>query len=163
MGARSIGIGHPRSGDRCTAPIPFPLDPARASPSRESPSRRPARGRGLLGMAIHRSSALRASTDAYGTGILRMPILLSELSIFGQNVRLVRLAGCTPVGMPETAANIPHSAGGDCPFASPPILISPLSDTSPTKLHRSLHVGSDYALWHPGHIKIGSEQTPGED
>ena len=104
VGARSIGIGHPRSGDRCTAPIPFPLDPARASPSGDPPSRRPARGRGLLGMAIHRSSALRASTYAYGTGILRMPIVLSELSIFGQNFRLVRLArlarlaGCTPCG-----------------------------------------------------------------
>ena len=26
-GARSIGIGHPRSGDRCTKPLPYPLDP----------------------------------------------------------------------------------------------------------------------------------------
>ncbi len=60
-GARSIGIGHPRSGDRCTAPIPFPLDPDRASPDREPPSRRPARGRGLLGMAY---------TSVFGTACL---------------------------------------------------------------------------------------------
>ena len=26
-GARSIGIGHPRSGDRCTTTLPYPLDP----------------------------------------------------------------------------------------------------------------------------------------
>ena len=26
-GARSIGIGHPRSGDRCTETLPYPLDP----------------------------------------------------------------------------------------------------------------------------------------
>ena len=26
-GARSIGIGHPRSGDRCTKTLPYPLDP----------------------------------------------------------------------------------------------------------------------------------------
>ena len=30
-GARSIGIGHPRSGDRCTAPLPYPLDPLRVA------------------------------------------------------------------------------------------------------------------------------------
>ena len=28
-GARSIGIGHPRSGDRCAAPHPLPHDPDR--------------------------------------------------------------------------------------------------------------------------------------
>ena len=39
---------------------------------------------------IHRSSALRASTDAYGTGILADAGMLSEPSIFGQNVRLVQ-------------------------------------------------------------------------
>ena len=44
MGARSIGIGHPRSGDRCTTPHPAPLDPARASPSSHHPSLHPARG-----------------------------------------------------------------------------------------------------------------------
>ena len=26
-GARSIGIGHPRSGDRCAETRPYPLDP----------------------------------------------------------------------------------------------------------------------------------------
>ena len=26
-GARSLGIGHPRSGDRCTKTLPYPLDP----------------------------------------------------------------------------------------------------------------------------------------
>ena len=33
---------------------------------------------------IHRSSALRASTDAYGTGILADAGMLSEPSIFGR-------------------------------------------------------------------------------
>ncbi|WP_296158633.1 hypothetical protein, partial [uncultured Porphyromonas sp.] len=26
-GARSIGIGHPRSGDRCAEALPYPFDP----------------------------------------------------------------------------------------------------------------------------------------
>ena len=30
-GARSIGIGHPRSGDRCTMTLPYPLDPLRVT------------------------------------------------------------------------------------------------------------------------------------
>ena len=44
-GARSIGIGHPRSGDRCTTHHPAPLDPARASPTIHLLYRRPARGK----------------------------------------------------------------------------------------------------------------------
>ena len=43
---------------------------------------------------IHRSSALRASTDAYGTGILADAGMLSESGIFGQNIRLVQLFQC---------------------------------------------------------------------
>ena len=40
---------------------------------------------------IHRSLALRASTDAYGTGILANAGMLSESGIVGQNIRLVKL------------------------------------------------------------------------
>ena len=76
-GARSIGIGHPRSGDRCTKTLPYPSTPC-GSPSRNPLTRRPARGRGLMRTLIHRSSALRASTDAYGTGILADAGVLSE-------------------------------------------------------------------------------------
>ena len=78
-GARSIGIGHPRSGDRCTETFFTPSTPC-GSPSRNPLSRRPARGRGLMRSLIHRSSALRASTDAYGTGILADAIMLSIYS-----------------------------------------------------------------------------------
>ena len=46
---------------------------------------------------IHRSSALRASTDAYGTGILADAGMLSEPSIFGQYVRLVQLVQIAPL------------------------------------------------------------------
>ena len=70
-GARSIGIGHPRSGDRCTEPQPTTSTPC-GSPSTHLQCRRPARGRGMMCTLIHRSSALRASTDAYGACILRM-------------------------------------------------------------------------------------------
>ena len=70
-GARSIGIGHPRSGDRCTKTLPYPLDPLWVA-EQIPPLRRPARGRGITRTIIHRSSALRASTDAYGAGILWM-------------------------------------------------------------------------------------------
>ncbi|WP_288965120.1 hypothetical protein, partial [uncultured Porphyromonas sp.] len=41
-------------------------------------------------------SALRASTDAYGTGILADAGMLSESRILGQNVRLVQLVQCPP-------------------------------------------------------------------
>ena len=70
-GARSIGIGHPRSGDRCTEPQPTLSTPCGSS-SRHLQCRRPAKGRGMMCTLIHRSSALRASTDAYGACILRM-------------------------------------------------------------------------------------------
>ena len=30
-GARSIGIGHPRSGDRCAETRPYPIDPLRVA------------------------------------------------------------------------------------------------------------------------------------
>ena len=36
-GARSIGIGHPRSGDRCTKTLPYPLDPLWVAVQRSSP------------------------------------------------------------------------------------------------------------------------------
>ena len=39
---------------------------------------------------IHRSSALRASINAYGTGIRVDAGMLSEPNIFGQSVRLVQ-------------------------------------------------------------------------
>ena len=35
-GARSIGIGHPRSGDRCTETRPYPLDPLRVAEQKSS-------------------------------------------------------------------------------------------------------------------------------
>ena len=35
-GARSIGIGHPRSGDRCTVTRPYPLDPLRVADQKSS-------------------------------------------------------------------------------------------------------------------------------
>ena len=35
-GARSIGIGHPRSGDRCTEPRPYTLDPLRVAEQKSS-------------------------------------------------------------------------------------------------------------------------------
>ena len=35
-GARSIGIGHPRSGDRCTVTRPYPLDPLRVAEQKSS-------------------------------------------------------------------------------------------------------------------------------
>ena len=50
---------------------PTPSTPC-GSPSTHLQCRRPARGRGMMCTLIHRSSALRASTDAYGACILRM-------------------------------------------------------------------------------------------
>ena len=35
-GARSIGIGHPRSGDRCTVTRPYRLDPLRVAEQKSS-------------------------------------------------------------------------------------------------------------------------------
>ena len=35
-GARSIGIGHPRSGDRCTETRRYPLDPLRVDEQKSS-------------------------------------------------------------------------------------------------------------------------------
>ena len=73
-GARSIGIGHPRSGDRCTKTLPYPLDPLWVA---EQSLQRPRQGVALTSQAISatpwrgrisflhplpRSSALRAST-----------------------------------------------------------------------------------------------------
>ena len=81
-GARSIGIGHPRSGDRCAAPHPLPHDPLRVA-EQATTSRRPARGRAMMCAPIHRSSAHRASTDAYGTGILADAGVLSEPVYWG--------------------------------------------------------------------------------
>ena len=68
-GARSIGIGHPRSGDRCTKTLPYPLDPLWvAEQSLQRPrqcvahtslsiSATPWRGRGIA--CIARSTGLR--------------------------------------------------------------------------------------------------------
>ena len=80
-GARSIGIGHPRSGDRCTKALPYPLDPlwvAEQSLQRprqgvahtsQSISATPWRGRiSLPGSSFPRSSALRASTRGLRNG-----------------------------------------------------------------------------------------------
>ena len=53
------------------APALIPSTPCGA-PSTHLQCRRPARGRGMMCTLIHRSSALRASTDAYGACILRM-------------------------------------------------------------------------------------------
>ena len=74
-GARSIGIGHPRSGDRCTKTLPYPLDPLGvAEQSLQRPrqgvalvesraiSATPWRGRDRLRCLIHGSSGLRPST-----------------------------------------------------------------------------------------------------
>jgi len=38
QGARSIGIGHPRSGDRCVATHPYHLDPLRVAEQTSLPS-----------------------------------------------------------------------------------------------------------------------------
>ena len=44
-GARSIGIGHPRSGDRCTEPRPYTLDPLRVAEQKSSVPSTPPRCR----------------------------------------------------------------------------------------------------------------------
>ena len=79
-GARSIGIGHPRSGDRCTKTLPYLLDPlwvAEQSLQRprqgvahtsQSISATPWRGRDCLLCPVHGSSGLRPSTRGYGAG-----------------------------------------------------------------------------------------------
>ncbi len=76
-GARPIGIGHQRSGNRCAetsaypldplgrrAEIPNPGDPAGASriSGSQAPGATPLQGRGRLGCLIHGSSGLRLST-----------------------------------------------------------------------------------------------------
>ena len=48
-GARSIGIGHPRSGDRCTKTLPYPLDPLWVA---EQSLQRPRQGVALTSQAI---------------------------------------------------------------------------------------------------------------
>ena len=74
-GARSLGIGHPQSGDRCAETRPYPIDPL-GSPS--SPPQQPRQGVALTSQSIsathwrghisylrHRfqgSTALRVST-----------------------------------------------------------------------------------------------------
>ena len=79
-GARSIGIGHPRSGDRCTKTLPYHLDPlwvAEQSLQRprqgvahtsQSISATPWRGRDCLLCPVHGSSGLRPLTRGYGAG-----------------------------------------------------------------------------------------------
>ena len=55
-GARSIGIGHPRSGDRCTKTLPYPLDPLWVA---EQSLQRPRKGvAGLLALPAPHSSLL---------------------------------------------------------------------------------------------------------
>ncbi len=55
-GARSIGIGHPRSGDRCTKTLPYPLDPLWVA---EQSLQRPRQGvAGLLALPAPHSSLL---------------------------------------------------------------------------------------------------------
>ena len=48
-GARSIGIGHPRSGDRCTKTLPYPLDPLWVA---EQSLQRPRQGVALTSLAM---------------------------------------------------------------------------------------------------------------
>ena len=55
-GARSIGIGHPRSGDRCTKTLPYPLDPLWVA---EQSLQRPRQG-----VALIRESGTRCDTLA---------------------------------------------------------------------------------------------------
>ena len=109
-GARSIGIGHPRSGDRCTKTLPYPLDPLWVA-EQILAFRRPARGRGIMRTIIHRSSALRASTDAYGAGILRM------LHIFYLMVFHLRSVDIGSVG--KTVTGVAPRQG--CPLFSPDV------------------------------------------
>ena len=59
-GARSIGIGHPRSGDRCTETRPYPLDPLRVA---EQKSFFPATRKGSRPNAF-------AYTSVFGTSCL---------------------------------------------------------------------------------------------
>ena len=55
-GARSIGIGHPRSDDRCTKTLPYPLDPLWVA---EQSLQRPRQGvAGLLALPAPHSSLL---------------------------------------------------------------------------------------------------------
>ena len=62
-GARSIGIGHPRSGDRCTKTLPYPLDPLWVA---EQSLQRPRQG------VAHTSQSISATP--YGVaGSLAMP------------------------------------------------------------------------------------------
>ena len=80
-GARSIGIGHPRSGDRCTKTLPLPPRPLvgrRAELSATPPGCRTylsviqcdtlAGSRDCLHCPVHGSSGLRPSTRGYGAG-----------------------------------------------------------------------------------------------
>ena len=113
MGARSIGIGHPQSGDRCTAPIPFPLDPDRASPGREPPSRRPQGVEAYWVWLIHRSSALRASTDAYRAGILADAGVLCEPTSLG------RASDSSDVSDPSDSSDVRAAPRQGCVVHSP--------------------------------------------
>ncbi len=56
---------------------------------------------------IHRSSALRASIDACGTGIHADAGMLVESSIFGQNIRLVQCPPKQSCGKLTTMKNGP--------------------------------------------------------
>ena len=62
-GARSIGIGHPRSGDRCTKTLPYPLDPLWVA---EQSLQRPRQG------VAHTSQPISA-TPYWVAGSLAMP------------------------------------------------------------------------------------------
>ena len=99
-GARSIGIGHPRSGDRCTAPHPAPSTPAGRRRAEIPLHDDPQGVETYLVWIIHRSSALRASTDAYGAGILSDAGVLCEPISLGRasdaSARIARPAASAP-------------------------------------------------------------------
>ena len=61
-GARSIGIGHPRSGDRCAKTRPCPLDPLRIAEQKFPFQTDPAR-------ASHSPERLDSATPLRGRGI----------------------------------------------------------------------------------------------
>ena len=57
-GARFIGIGHPRSGDRCTKTLPYPLDPLWVA---EQSLQRPRQGVALIRKSCNQCDALMGS------------------------------------------------------------------------------------------------------
>ena len=75
-GARSIGIGHPRSGDRCTKTLPYPLDPLWVA---EQSLQRPRQGvAGLLALPDPRVFGAMPLDPSYGA-VTPVGVLLSLL------------------------------------------------------------------------------------